>query len=794
MKRLFLISLLIVFLAPVFAQDNHWSQVKIYLGSHSLANLARLGIPVDEGQYRPGGSFTTVITDESLRKISGAGFRCEILRADYDHFINERNKSLAGQVKEINEKKQEWYGKSASTYTVPQGFHLGSMGGFYTWDEVQSELDSLSIKYPNLVTVKAPATSGTSLEGRSLYYVKISKNPNINENEPKILYDGLHHAREPIGMQQLFFFVNYLLENYTTDPEVQYMLDHSEIFFLPVVNPDGYEYNHSTDPYGGGQWRKNRRNNGTSYGVDINRNYGFEWGYDDVGSSPFGWDETYRGTAPFSEPETQIVRDFSVQHNFTMALNDHSYAGLFIYPWSYITEDDADSTKNKTWSKMMTRDNSYIYGTPGAVLYNTNGDANDWMYGEQVLKPKVYAYTPEIGNDNDGFWPLPERIIPLCQESMLMDKLATLLCLKYAEATDTSSPIVPTKQGYLKFNIERYGLDSTGTYTVSIQPLDANLVSVGSGKVFQGMGLFEVRADSISYQLDPGITTGTSFKYLLQVNNGHYTHSDTLTKWYGQPLTVFSDICSNMTNWTSTTWNTTFLSYHSAPYSIADSPFGNYDNNVNSNVAMINAVNLSNSPVAVLNFWTRWATEPGYDYTQAQVSTDNGLTWTSLQGEYTHRGGSHELAGQPLYDGVQGTWVREQMVIPGYPDQDIRIRFTFHSDAGTTADGYYFDDVTVTIIDMTTGIEETAGKPEYFISEPSPNPAQTDVTLSFRLPAGESAELLLFDAEGKEVRSLPLQPQDTRVVIPVSALAPGVYYCRIEGVSGISATRKIIKW
>ena len=143
--------------------------------------------------------------------------------------------------------------------------------------------------------------------------VKISDNPDVDEAEPEILYTALHHAREPQSMMQMIYFMYYLLENYNTNPSVQYIVNNRELYFIPVVNPDGYEYNRTTNPSGGGMWRKNRKNNGSSYGVDLNRNYGpyTYWNAPNGGSSTDPSSDTYRGTAPFSEPETSKLKEFS---------------------------------------------------------------------------------------------------------------------------------------------------------------------------------------------------------------------------------------------------------------------------------------------------------------------------------------------------------------------------------------------------------------------------------------------------------------------------------------------------
>ena len=381
--------------------------------------LARLGIAADEGYFKKGEYLHTVLSSGELKKVKEAGFPVEMIREDYTGYIETRNKSLEKEIKEINLHKQE---KKKSTevidYPVPQNFGLGSMGGYYTLQEVLNVLDSMHLKYPNLVSQKLQAGGQTSIEGRPLYYVKISQHPDQVLPLPKVFYNALIHAREPEGMEQLIFYMWYLLENYNTNEEVTYLVNNLEMYFLPVVNPDGYEYNHTIAPSGGGMWRKNRKDNGDgSYGVDLNRNFGYEWGYDDIGSSPTPSDETYRGTGPFSEPETQSMRDISEQVTFSEALNYHTYSDLFLYPWSYITQDSPDSTTFWNFSRLMTTQNRYTTGVPGAVLYNTNGDANDWMYGEQTAKPKVFAYTPETGTDADGFGRFPKGSFPFARKT-----------------------------------------------------------------------------------------------------------------------------------------------------------------------------------------------------------------------------------------------------------------------------------------------------------------------------------------------------------------------------------------
>ena len=299
------------------------------------------------------------------------------------------------------------------------GFDYGSMGGYLTMDEVYQKLDEMYSSFPSLITEKYEI--GESIEGRKIYAVKISDNPNIDEDEPEVFFNSLIHAREPQGMMVLIYYMFYLLENYGVDDEATYLINNREIYFVPVFNVDGYEYNRTTDPNGGGYWRKNRRlNSDGSFGVDLNRNWGFEWGYDNNGSSDIPSDPTYRGTTPFSEPENQVVRDFVLSRNFKVALNYHTYSNLLIVPYGYENIETPDSLIFRDYAAEMTKYNNYAWGTSADLLYAVNGSTDDWMYGEQLLKEKIISMTPEVGNGSDGFWPDQDRIIPLAEEIFIL--------------------------------------------------------------------------------------------------------------------------------------------------------------------------------------------------------------------------------------------------------------------------------------------------------------------------------------------------------------------------------------
>jgi carboxypeptidase T len=793
--RYFIAFILLFASLAGFSQREKYSEVKIHIQQQDLAKIAKLGIPVDDGVYQKEGYWHTVISADDVQKIKDAGFGIDVIHEDHSGFIQKRNQDWLNENKSFDKGKiRQPESPTVSGYQVPAHFRLGSMGGFFTLQEVLNDLDSMKYYFPDLITSKQPVSSQLTIEGRPVYFVKISKNPNVAEQEPKILYDGLIHAREPEGMQNLIFYMWWLLENYGANAEATYLLDNLELYFIPVINADGYEYNHTIYPIGGGDWRKNRRDNGDgTFGVDLNRNWGYQWGYDDQGSSPYPGDDTYRGTGAFSEPETQIVRDFFNQIHFREAMNYHTFSDLFLFPWSYINDYTPDSALFMNHSDIMTRQNRYSTGVSGELLYVVNGDMNDWAYGDQTSKPKVYSYTPETGNENDNFWPSPDRIIPLGQENMYQNLMMAHLALKYAETRDIQPSIVSDRQGYFKYQFERFGIEAPANYTVTLVPMDTTqIIQAGTPKTYMNPAMLHIFTDSIAYTLSPDLTAGTEFKYILKIDNGTYTFLDTVTKYFGPKLIVFEDNCDQFTKWTSAKWNITNSAYHSAPGSITDSPVGNYLNNTDVTVTTWDKIDLKDSPVAAISYWSKWYTERGFDYVQALVSSDNGLHYTPQKGRYTKIGSANEAAGKPVYDGRQATWVNEEILLTGYENKQITFRFDLVSDAAKAYDGYYFDDFVVTVIDMSgVGIDD-AGKASIFISSPAPNPASSDVMIRYKIPGTLPAEFDLTDSRGIVVRALRVTENSGALHFSVNGLSSGIYFYRITGLFGASEVKKLV--
>ncbi len=370
-----------------------------------LLRLARLDLDTLRANLREG-EVRVLAHDEDLVAIRALGLTATVEIHDLAaHYAQRLNASTApgGQARSAA-------GAPYGQWLSPQ-LSQGGMGGYYTYAEIESVLDQMSAAYPNLLTPKV--SIGTTLQGRNIWMVKASDNPGTDEDEPEMRIDAMHHAREPQGMQTTLYFLSYLLEEYGSDPLATYLLNEREIYLIPCVNPDGYEHNRSIAPGGGGLWRKNRRNNGGSFGVDLNRNYPYQWG--GGGSSGDPNSETYRGTSAGSEPEIAAMTQFISSREFETALSVHTFSDLWLAPWGYVSQYPPEWPEMQEIGDLAAADNGYVHGPAAIVLYQADGVTTDYDYGVHG----TYSWTPEIGGDTDGFWPAQDRILPLAEENRL---------------------------------------------------------------------------------------------------------------------------------------------------------------------------------------------------------------------------------------------------------------------------------------------------------------------------------------------------------------------------------------
>ncbi len=780
-------------LLSISLSAQRYSKVKITLdASHDLTQLAQLGLETEHGNYQPGRFFTGEYSETEIAAIQAAGFSTEILISDLKANLLELNR-LGASVLERSAPPCQNGGGGGGVQT-PENYAYGTMAGYYKYQEMLDILDSMAAKYPDLFKPKSPLhPTLTTFEERPLYWVKISDSPADDEaDEPEIFFNAVHHAREPNSMSQMIFFMWHLLENYDSDPEVKFLVDHTEIYFVPCVNPDGYIYNETTNPDGGGFWRKNRRLNADgTYGVDLNRNYGYAWGLNDSGSSGNTSSEVYRGTAPFSEPETQMIREFCIAHEFVMTFNYHTYSNLLIHSWDYDFVYTPDHDLFIEYGDYMTEENGYLNGIAGEVLYLVNGGANDWNYGEQTEKNKILSFLPEVGY---SFWPLQTDIDPLNKDAFEINIKALRLLHNYGIVTPANGRFINELNGEIGFSLQKLGM-GTGSLTVSLTPLSGNVASVDLPKDFNLSNL-ETTNDAFAYTLDASIENGDSVIFELTVGNGNFSIPQKVVRIFTAADEAFFDPGDDLSQWDpNTAWEATTEDFFSAPSCITDSKNSSYPVGSLNELVLNEPIGVNNASHVFLSFWAKWDIEEDQDFAQVSVSVE-GSQYFPLCGSYTEAGTVEQFLDSPLYDGTQSEWVFEEMDLSEYLaiDDSLELSFLFgmYSDEFLEYDGFYFDDLTLTVVEENTTSVIPFDETKFSVSS-RPNPAGDYVVFDLEgiSPNSQFVEIEVFNAFGQQVQRLPASGKTAR--LDVSDWAAGVYFYRVlAGGKMVTAKRFVV--
>ncbi len=228
----------------------------------------------------------------------------------------------------------------------------------------------------------------------TIWGLKISDNPGVEEDEPDALIDAVIHAREPVNINVCMALIDSLITGYGVYPDITTLVDETEIWVVPILNTEGYIYLETgiTEPW----WRKNKRDNDSngifdgvqweycggdwpSYpdGVDLNRNYAEGW-YN--AGSPDSCSIVYHGPSSFSENETVMERDLVERERFVAAICFHSYSEYV----GYCGEDPAGIDLCHDIAGAITREDGF--GTYDCSTFYGSGQSYNWMYWEEGVE------------------------------------------------------------------------------------------------------------------------------------------------------------------------------------------------------------------------------------------------------------------------------------------------------------------------------------------------------------------------------------------------------------------------
>lgn len=760
-------------------QEKH-SQVKIFASTDiDIKRIEDAGLHMDHAENN-GDHLITWLSASEIEMLKKSGVAYQVTVDDWMTYYNALPKMTDAEM-------QAAILNSTSDVAITHSIY-GSMGGYLTYQEVINKLDSMRIEYPGLISAKF--SIGNSFENRAMWTVRVSNSPDAPTGRPEVWFHSLIHAREPMSMEQNIYFLYWLLENYNIDPYATYILRYRELYFTPVFNPDGYEHNRSTNPNGGGMWRRNRKPCTGNIGTDLNRNYGpySFWNWSGGGSSTSCGSDTYRGTLPFSEPETNNAQLFVNSRNFKGILSYHTYGNYFIRPFGYSGLPTVDENIFQNFSADMVLQNQYTVGRSlQTVGYTVRGTTDDWYYNDSG-HAKIMAMTPEVGTGTDGFWPPQSRILPLAQSTVWSNTYFAMVGGGYTAPERTSLNKIsysPGESGSLKVHFKNKGL--LAAQNVKIELASQSPYINISTTIFSFNSLASYYQDSVSLNFNvlSGAPINNGLPILLRIkqNDTSIVHQQKIYVCIGNGTTTLADSAENGTgNWTfSGGWGTTTSQSFSPPTSFSESPTGSYGNTQTRTMTLVNPINVSAFPVTVLSYYVRHDIEP-LDNAYIQVSSNNGTNWTSVK----------------YYYGQQLSWKQEVLDITELANRSpqLKIRYIIVTNASTTADGIYIDNIKIqNYQDVLTGVGNIGELPlRYSLEQNYPNPFNPVTKIKYSLPKTSMVKLVVYDALGKVVSTLVNEEQAAGVFeqsFDASNLATGVYFYKLES-SDFTDIKKMI--
>lgn len=224
-------------------------------------------------------------------------------------------------------------------------------------NQMTQKLKDLVAKFPAIASLHSV---GTSTNGRELWVVKISDNVEVDEIEPEVKYISTMHGDEVTGRESMVMLIEDLLTGYQVDPKITQLINNTEIFIMPNMNPDGTA--------------NRRRGNGKN--IDLNRDFPDFTTADNQNN--------WQGRAI----ETQAIMKWQAGRQFALSANFHGGAVVINYPWDTKYElhplDGLVRGLSLEYASMvpeMRDSRSFENGvTNGAAWYSINGGMQDWSY------------------------------------------------------------------------------------------------------------------------------------------------------------------------------------------------------------------------------------------------------------------------------------------------------------------------------------------------------------------------------------------------------------------------------
>ncbi|MCX6640017.1 MAG: DUF2817 domain-containing protein [bacterium] len=593
------------------------------------------------------------------------------------------------------------------------------MREYHTYEELVAELQSIVAAHPTLCHLY---NVGPTIQGRALWFMKISDNVDVAEDEPEFKYISSIHGNEVVGKEMCMYLINYLMDNYGSDPMVNHLVNETEIWIMPSMNPDGTA-------------------NGSRYnanGVDLNRNF------------PDRVDDPINTTVG-REPETANVMNWNFVHQPVFSANFHCGTLVANYPWdrsfdpqankALTPDNDVVLAASETYTSTnlpMWNNNTppFVHGTVNGVdWYQIDGGMQDWNYfwmGDMDITMEIsnvnwpsYSLLPGYWDDNRASMlaymeyshlgirglvknavnhqPLPANVTVKNRQVLVVSTDSTI--------GDYHRVLMP---GTYDLDVTSYGYWPAHLTDIQVTTGDAvrqdfNLEPADL-MTFSGI-LHNQTGSGLSARLTmvntPYATIQTSTNGQFTFNNvyeGEYnlrieslvdnalieipivlnTGMNPLELW-GPFIVMYDGFESGLGSWTPQgTWGTSG-NHYAGSLSASDSPSGNYGSNLNISLTRNGAMDLTLYDYATLSYWVTYNCETNFDTLFCEISP-NGSSWSAID----------------IHNSTQNWWSQEIRDVSTYAgSNNLRLRYRLKTDGSVARDGGFVDEVRVSAASTT---------------------------------------------------------------------------------------------
>ena len=274
-----------------------------------------------------------------------------------------------------------------------------SWNRYPTWGAYVATMDTFQSQFPNICKIE-PILSHTAANHKILA-AHISNNLQERGNKPAFFYTSTMHGDEPVGYYLLLRLIEYLLNNYDSDPQVQNIINNVDLWICPIENPDGTYRNHNDSL---GESPYSTRSNYSR--IDLNRSYPIVYvPYNENGDYP---------------SEVRAMLDFGMVHNFTMSANFHGGAEVYNYPWDtwessnkihaddlwwqYVGHNFANTCHAQNNNYMQDLNNGVVRGADWYTTTGSRQDCYNYFLGCREVTIEVSADKVVSSNQLYKYW------------------------------------------------------------------------------------------------------------------------------------------------------------------------------------------------------------------------------------------------------------------------------------------------------------------------------------------------------------------------------------------------------